>query len=414
MKFAFFLNQIEEMQNLDRSFELTAQDFLKLNPNTQTCPIFRYRQDAEITQKIYQKNIILINDHQCTETFSVRKSNPWKVSFRQGFFNMTLHKKYFETQNQPSHLALYEAKMMHLYDHRFASYEPQNQSFEYLSPKQQQDPDFRANPRYWVNAQYLPKKLKDQWFIVFRNIVRVTDKRTAIFSIIPKSAVSNSCGLLFLKQKPSFKMIFASICASLPFDYIVRQKIGGTNFNFHYLKQMPMLSPKLFSPKIKHALSQSFPNQSILALIIPKILELYYTANDLSCLCEDLFLDLLEIDPSLIQACHAQWRENQGLAIDDHSNTSTQNHLSTLPPFKWDDLRRAHLKAQLDVIYAKLYQFDFSDLCFILDPINGMLSDHDVHIEAFRVLKNEEIKIYQTFRTKDLIFYYWQKYFGNA
>jgi hypothetical protein len=218
-------------------------------------------------------------------------------------------------------------------------------------------------------------------------------------------------------------MIFASICASLPFDYIVRQKVGGTNFNFHYLKQMPMLSPKLFNPKIKHALSQYFPNQSILELIIPKILELYYTAKDLSCLCNDLFLHLLEIHPSLIQACQQQWRENQGLdqsfdqnpqAFVDHSEAFVHHDLCILPPFKWHDLRRAHLKAQLDVIYAKLFQFEFSDLRFILDPHNLLLTDQDVHIEAFRVLKNEEIKIHQTFRTKDLIFFYWQKYFGNS
>src|SRR5260370_3868191 len=39
-EFAFFLHTVEELQNTDRRFALSAKELRLLNPNTRTCPIF--------------------------------------------------------------------------------------------------------------------------------------------------------------------------------------------------------------------------------------------------------------------------------------------------------------------------------------------------------------------------------------
>ena len=49
--------------------------------------------------------------------------NPWRVHFRQGLFNMTSDSHLFQSELEPGLLPLYEAKMIHQFDHRFATYE---------------------------------------------------------------------------------------------------------------------------------------------------------------------------------------------------------------------------------------------------------------------------------------------------
>jgi len=40
-QFGFFLSRIEHLQDKLRVFSITIADFIKLNPNTKTCPVFR-------------------------------------------------------------------------------------------------------------------------------------------------------------------------------------------------------------------------------------------------------------------------------------------------------------------------------------------------------------------------------------
>jgi hypothetical protein len=46
--FIFLARQTTQLTDHERRFSLSAQDFALLNPNTRTCPIFRYRRDAEL------------------------------------------------------------------------------------------------------------------------------------------------------------------------------------------------------------------------------------------------------------------------------------------------------------------------------------------------------------------------------
>jgi hypothetical protein len=60
--FSFFLTQPRQVDNQGRVFQLSPQDIALMNPNTLTCPVFRTRADAELTQKIYQRVPVLENE----------------------------------------------------------------------------------------------------------------------------------------------------------------------------------------------------------------------------------------------------------------------------------------------------------------------------------------------------------------
>ena len=59
-------------------------------------------------------------------------------------------------------------------------------------------------------------------------------------------------------------------------------------------------------------------------------------------------------------------------------------------PFRWDPERRAVLRAELDAYYAYLYGLSKKELRYILDPKDVMGEDYPC--ETFRVLKEREIK----------------------
>ena len=78
-----------------------------------------------------------------------------------------------------------------------------------------------------------------------------------------------------------------------------------------------------------------------------------------------------------------------------------------MPPFKWDDSRRAVLKAELDAIYAKLYGLTSEELRYILDPQD--VYGPDFPGETFRVLKEKEIRLYGEYRTRRLVLEAWER-----
>ena len=61
-------------------------------------------------------------------------------------------------------LPLYEAKMIHQYDHRWATYVSDAEGKPVtadVSPEQKQNPEFRVTPRYWVRERHVLARLAD-------------------------------------------------------------------------------------------------------------------------------------------------------------------------------------------------------------------------------------------------------------
>lgn len=160
------------------------------------------------------------------------------------------------TQTVERMLPLYEAKMIHQYDHRWATYEPDG-TVRDATLAEKQDPEFVVLPRYWVREEVVTERLagrwSQNWLLGWRRIARSTDERTFISTRIPRAAAGDSL-FLCLPTKPDLAAALVANLCSFVFDFVARQKFGGTNASFFLVEQLPVLPPErletppVFSP----------------------------------------------------------------------------------------------------------------------------------------------------------------------
>jgi hypothetical protein len=357
--FVFFATATQQLADDRRHFELSADEIALINPNTRTCPVFRSQMDAELTKKIYGHVPVLIDEAMG------KSGNPWGIKFNLMFMMNTDSHLFFD-EDGDGRLPLYEAKLIHQFDHRWASYSV-NGSCRDTTLDEKQDSSYKAIPRYWVESVEVHERLKAQgwdrqWLMGWRDITNATNERTVIASVAPLGGAGNKWPLMI--PAASYRGIMASLLignlSSLSYDFCARQKIGGTTMNFFIYKQLPVLSPSAYT-------------QPAIDFIQPRVLELTYTANDLKSWAEDLGYDG--------------------------------------PPFRFDPERRSLLRAELDAFYAHLYGLNRDELRYILDPADVMGPDYPS--ETFRVLKNNEIRQFGEYRTQRLVLEAWDRLFGK-
>lgn len=340
-EFVFFALELADLDDKEKRFTLSPDDFALLNPNTKTCPVFRTRRDAEITKAIYRRVPILVKEGD-------PHGNPWGVKFST-MFHMSNDSHLFRTRDELEsdgwtlegnhfvrgknrYLPLYEAKMVHHFDPRWGTYDSSRIRDVTLAEKQ--DPSFVPLPQYWVPAKDVEARWPGRrWSVGWRDIARPTDERTFIASALPIAGLGNKVPV-FDTEHPGLAMVLAATCA-LAEDFIARQKMGGSTLNFFYVKQFALASPSMLGdPTIR-----------------PVVLELTYTAWDLAGFAADL-------------GYHG-------------------------PPFRWDEARRALLRAELDALMFRLYGIERDDVDYILD--------------TFPIVKRKDEAAFDEYRTKRLI-----------
>lgn len=143
-------------------------------------------------------------------------------------------------------LPLYEAKMIHHYDTRWATYEPDG-STRYMTEEEKAN-YLAPMPRYWVAETEVDAKLEGKWektwFLGWRRIARSTDERTLIPFLTPKVGFGDSVFLMLPTNAPHQGTLLQAAITSFVFDYVTRQKIGGTNASFFLVEQLPAPRPK--------------------------------------------------------------------------------------------------------------------------------------------------------------------------
>jgi hypothetical protein len=282
----------------------------------------------------------------------------------------------FHGKPTKTRLPLYEGKLFHQFDHRFATYVDPTNTRD-VTDEEKVDPDFDMNPRYWVEEKDVIASLTDsrtkelqwdrKWFLGWRDVTNSTNERTMIASIIPWAGVNHKALLMLFKEdfdsSKSYRLL--GNVNSMVFDFVARQKIGGTSMSYFIVKQISTIPPDSYTTK-----DRSF--------ILPRILELVYTANELRPFVDDLT------------------EEAEELAV-------------TLPkqPYVWNSERRAVLRAELDAYYAKLYGLTRQELVYILDPQEAM--GEDWPSETFRGLKEGELREFGEYRTKRLVLEAWER-----
>jgi hypothetical protein len=205
-----------------------------------------------------------------------------------------------------------------------------------------------------------------RWLMGWRDITKTQNERTVIASVLPIVGVGHKLPLFLLGSHISGPdaAAFLGNLDSLVLDFVARQKVGGTSLTYHYMKQFPVLPPNRYSA-------------ADLAYIVPRVLELTYTANDLK-----------------------PWADV--LAAFDPRPIAERGR-----PFAWIPERRALLRAELDAYYALLYGLDRDELRYILAPADVMGPDYPS--ETFRVLKNNEMRQFGEYRTRRLVLEAWDR-----
>lgn len=141
-------------------------------------------------------------------------------------------------------LPLVEAKMLHHYDTRWATYLPDG-STRPLTLAEKADESFHPMPRYWVAESEVDRKLDGKWdkpwMLGWRDIARVTDVRTVVAAQFPRAGVGHKV-LLALSRLGRQEL--QAMWSSFSFDYVARQKLGGTSMAYFTFMQLPMPRPQ--------------------------------------------------------------------------------------------------------------------------------------------------------------------------
>ena len=302
--------------------------------------MFRTRRDAEITLGIYRRHPVLIRKDDPID------GNPWGVSFMT-MFHMSNDSGLFRTRaeleaggwaregnvfwrDDNAMLPLYQGQMTDFYDHRAADVlrsvsatKRQNQP-RYLSDAEKNDPRRSAMPAYWVTSAEVEARLatrwKNDWLIGFSNITSPTNQRSLTPCLIPRFGVGHSTPLIFVKE---MSFAFAALLCSFALDYLVRQKLGGTNMTYNYVEQFALPRRSMFTEKSRWA-----SRQTVRDWVEDRVDELIYTAWDMA--------------PA-------------ALALGDDG-----------PPFVWDPGRRAVLRAELDSAFFHLYGIERDDMEYMM------------------------------------------------
>jgi hypothetical protein len=366
VEFAFYLRQVTHMADQERRFRLLPEDFVLVNPNTRTCPIFRTRRDAELTRAIYRRVPVLIREGPPEE-------NPWGLSFmamlhmsndsglfrgRDDLTEAGFHLEGNRFRNgKETYLPLYEAKMAYAYDHRAADIQRSAMATERqgqpvtIGPDKHADPMRCAMPLSWVSESEVHERLKGRWsrawMFGWRRITVGTNERTLIAPILPLAGCGDSIFLILCAQEHMRSL--PCVCAnlnSIVTDYIARQKLGGINLLYNIMKQLPVIAPTTYDASCLWASGQTLKDW-----ILPRVLELVYTAHDLEPFARDC----------------------------GYSG----------PPFRWDEERRFRLRCELDAAFFNLYGIGREDMDYIM--------------ETFPIVKRHDEKRWGEYRTKRVV-----------
>ncbi len=218
---------------------LSVDDVRRLSPDSLSLIEFRNAMDFEIVSKA-SKHPRLAEDAEPS----------WNIRL-QSEFHMTNDSHLFNVTQEPEFRPLYEGKMVHHFDHRF------------------------ADARYWVNpaegrAAVLGRN-KDSgqpldfqaYRLGIRKIARTSDIRTLIGTIIPPNFHGESFQTVRTYDEKGERKVgnnmllyLCAVWSTMTVDYLLRMRVSS-NVNFFYMNQLPI--PRLtatdadFRPLVERA-----------------------------------------------------------------------------------------------------------------------------------------------------------------
>jgi hypothetical protein len=343
--FTFDNHTMEDVADTQRHIRLSAADLLRLSPNSKNCPKFQDAEEYRITRLCYDRFKAL--------KLHAPPENPWGLSIDRyinvsDFSDEIVFGPDLGSSSPSTFLLgysfapLYEGKLFHQFDHRYASYgftghEPSTSEVTDKSPSSSirfyrfipTETAIRRNPRLTSSTGIL----------ALRDITNRTNERGLIAAILPSNITDYTVRVLPIgNSSDTSQLVLLGLLNSFLLDYLARQRIGGTHLSNDVLEQLPIPRLQEIDPRLS-------------AFIVPRCLELTYTAWDLEAFAQD-----------------CGWSG---------------------PPFRWDEERRFQLRCELDAAFFHLYGLNRDDTAYILD--------------TFPIVKRKDEEKHGHYRTKDRI-----------
>ncbi|MFD3309445.1 Eco57I restriction-modification methylase domain-containing protein [Streptomyces sp. NPDC058694] len=336
--FAFSVRYIQDLN--ERRFAMPPEEILLVNPNTGTLPLFRSRRDAEITLSAQARGKIFQAIGNTLPSLQTRIRRIYDLGKPAG---VELCTPTAGISEKLSNLRMYEGKLFHAFDHRFASYDGAGLSVAEFSDR---NPNDLIEARYYLKDQArLDSDLRDwtrPWILGFRDIARTTDERTVIATALPRVPTDYTVRVMIPTGRHPW--LFLANINSFVFDYLYRLRLGGTHLSDFITYQLPAIPESTY-------LAHTLGHTPLVNWVTSRVLELTYTACDM-----------------------------RGFAADLGDTDS---------PFRWDEGRRRVIRAELDALYFHLYGISREDADYILD--------------TFPIVRRKDEAKYGTYRTKELI-----------
>lgn len=444
----FFARQPDQIHDANRRFRLTAEEFRLINPNTGTCPVFRSERDAELTKKIYRRVPVLINEAES-------EGNPWGIAFKQGLFNMTGDSALFKSSPADDRLPLYEAKMMHHYDHRWATYDAPSEDARDVNETEKRDPGFEVQPRYWVEERQVLARIARVPRFVGKAFAASDDKalREAIAAwiagqwlqagermrgIADRLSKVAPC-LRPIEENEEFWLACKGESAEFPLEREDLEILSGLDLNAVSFQILRSRSPEWLIAwrditgveKIRTTIATVLPLCGVghTLPLFYSLLEDNYKRAALLANLNSIPLDY--IARQKVGGTHLTYgylKQFPIVAPSAYSNadlsfiservlelTFTSAALAPFArdlgysgaPFPFDERRRGIVRAELDAYFARLYGLTRDELRYVLNPADVMGEDYPS--ESFRVLLEAELAAFGEYRTGRLVLEAWDR-----
>lgn len=372
-EFSFFNWTLDEFREPDSRYTLTKGDIYKINPNTKNCPIFEYKEDRDVTIKIYSEAPILVDDQEGENTWSISYNTMYHMSNDSDIFadntlenlqdqGYQLGKDGIFRNGNEKYLPLWEGKFFQQFDHRFGTFEgiPEEKRFsrragtKRVSSSEKQDPEYEIIPRYWVPDEEFGNLKNDlnwdqDWIFAFRETGgSASNSRTSIGTILPMHPFAHKAPVLTFTSgnRAERGVLFTTFFTSFVFDYALQQSLGGASVSYYILKQLPMPSPEEIDNWVVNSGEEE---QTAREFLLDRGLQLLWTSHSL---------------------------DRLGRQISDRE-----------APYKWDENERRQLRAETDALIANLYDLTESEFEYILD--------------SFEILKEMQEKEHGYYRRKN-------------
>lgn len=365
----FFLTDAPEDED-PRLFRMAAADFVRVNPNTGTAPIFRSARDAELTRAVYARLPVLVDRSSGEEVraWPVRYSTMFHMTNDSGLFWTRARLEAegaYETASarwslgQRDWVPLYEGKMFDFYDHRASEVEVDTERLFRPGQPVAVDASRKADPSFSIAGQYFVEKSELPpysfgWVSSFKDVTASTNNRTMVSAICPFVGFNHKAPIWINESADAGVAVsLAANSNSIPFDYILRNKLNGTSLVLFLIEQLPVVPPAAYERR--------FGAKTAAEIVRDHVVKLSYTAHDLAPFARDM-----------------GWVEADG---------------TVRPPHQWDEDERRLLRARLDALYFILY---------------GLTDPDDVRhvLSTFPIVRRKDVAEHGVYLTEVLILWF--------